>query len=403
MEPISIGILSFNQYGKKYQYSSDTLNNMFSKFDFSRGSPNIIVIGFQESRLFSSTINDKFNRFRNTFRSNDDEYDQNNLMVHVTRYLKNNNYTCVKKHKKKGLGEKGNMFLRGLRLRVYVDNQSLRRKDVKISSLFSVTCGLTNASRVSNISSKFNYLRKSQPFGKGAIGMTIKINDIDFFIVTAHLPFNDKLDDLGQSLRLGCLQQALSSSDVQRKPGFIFGDLNFRIRKNGEGLNLDNFPSNNFEYKDLKGFGLIDTLEKNVNNNLQLQEGVRNEGPTFHPTCKLLTMKKADNDCVMDDEGKISTKCYNRKKVEVVESSTVIIKRVPSYCDRILYSENINFNIRCEKYFALYTNDLKKSDHAAVGGLYTISKKSNLVSSNLNVTSNEPNLSESSDDQQETF
>ena len=112
-------------------------------------------------------------------------------------------------------------------------------------------------------------------------------------------------------------------------------------------------------------------------------EGVLNRGPQFLPTCKMLKGR---------DQGKCSIKDYSvldnlnikeservkrgKKRLETADECYkfgVYNHRVPSYCDRILYSSGPSIKIDCRTYGS-YDNGpiMSRSDHSAVYGTYQI-------------------------------
>lgn len=320
---MKIGIFSFNQSGEKFKPNDVDFNEIFEPY-FNE-NVDILVIGLQESPMFPSFWHSSGN-------------DPNNLMSHMGKFMQSKGYTLVKKGKSFGLGKEG---LRGLRMRIFKKREL---ENTQFLSEFTMNC-------------------KVQKLGKGAIGFTIQTNDKKIFVVNAHLPFNVELENNAYEGRLECMENIIDfikQSGVNK--GFIFGDLNFRIKiENGKNI-PDMFESFNFRKHKLEGNEMIKDelylLMKNPIKDLQFFEGVDQKGPTFMPTCKFNTKKNCEK--IEIDKGIIS--CY-KLTVKRFGKET---DRIPSYCDRIIYTNGIT----CNSYFSVYKDAMKKSDHMGVGGIY---------------------------------
>ena len=88
--------------------------------------------------------------------------------------------------------------------------------------------------------------------------------------------------------------------------------------------------------------------QKNKKNIYFISEGINDMGPLFPPTCKMNV--KRNNE--------LSIKSYKYGKTD---------QRVPSYCDRIFYS-----NLECKEYDIFDFGNISKSDHIALIGKFEL-------------------------------
>ena len=129
--------------------------------------------------------------------------------------------------------------------------------------------------------------------------------------------------------------------------------------------------------------------EKNIEH---FHEGVGNKGPMFLPTCKMIKQKYSQYlDCNQEKFKMNSTKpdridcqckdgdftqcrldyedkqCYKLGKIK---------QRAPSWCDRILYKNEIkNTDMLCKEYSSYdFSQIMAMSDHTAVYGSYIVRK-----------------------------
>lgn len=187
---------------------------------------------------------------------------------------------------------------------------------------------------------------------------------------------------------------------------FIVGDLNYRIIKTNpyplSDLNKEKyiFYSNpdvvlkrvytllsKVETKKLKKY-IDDHDELNLLKRKSIlvkeyKEGIKDMGPQFMPTCKMLinrNIKKCrDNEYEKNSrKEKFVKKSWSKKILTTIDDCYKfghINHRIPSWCDRILYStknENIS-NITCLEYNSFTGSDLiSQSDHTPVYGIYEI-------------------------------
>lgn len=202
-----------------------------------------------------------------------------------------------------------------------------------------------------------------------------------------------------------CLEKLLTlikNDDLK----FVIGDLNYRIVKtnpfpitntNKEKYLFYSHPDavlkrvytllSKVETKKLKKY--IDdhdelSLLKRKNPMVKpYSEGVKDMGPQFMPTCKMMvdrnTKKCRDREYESDSrKEKFVKKSWSKKILTTLDNCYKfghINHRIPSWCDRILYSsKNYNIsNITCLEYNSFSGTDLiSQSDHTPVYGIYEI-------------------------------
>lgn len=184
----------------------------------------------------------------------------------------------------------------------------------------------------------------------------INYSNLSFNYLLQELIFNVKLEGL-------CLdnRDALTSLDVGHV--FFFGDLNYRVfslERNMEERFMDDSAENLREiyrkydelYKELRDGRLL----------LDFQEGIDNRGPLFLPTCKMTKPRKTLE--TADTIGDIFNVGSGQRK--------------PSWCDRILHCDRKDtvHHTMCIEYDRLDEGDtMKKSDHAAIYGVYEFERR----------------------------
>jgi len=175
-------------------------------------------------------------------------------------------------------------------------------------------------------------------------------------IAYCNLSFNYLLQELVFNVQLGTDKEPMDIGHV-----FFFGDLNYRVFSIVSGFENIFLPANpeilkrvwqeNDElYHELKKGRIL----------LDFQEGINGEGPLFLPTCKMKKPRKEidESTCISD--------LFNVGKGQ----------RKPSWCDRILFCDRKESTIKtdCLAYDRLDSGEtMKKSDHAAIYGLFEIS------------------------------
>jgi len=174
-------------------------------------------------------------------------------------------------------------------------------------------------------------------------------------LVKSNLSFNYLLQELVFNVRLDIDREPLDVGHV-----FFFGDLNYRVFSLEKGME-DQFLKNNkntFQKIWKENDELHQELEKG-HILLDFQEGIDNQGPLFLPTCKMKKPRKTI------DEAVYIADIFNTGQGQ----------RKPSWCDRILYCDRAKnkSKTRCMGYNRLDSGKtMKKSDHAAIYGLYII-------------------------------
>ena len=245
-----------------------------------------------------------------------------------------------------GLG-RADPFVRGLRLSIYL-----------------------RANAVGKIRKEYapNTYTNSIFQNKGAVGIRLTLPDKRVLaILNAHLPFDAKsLRDSVHKQDPYIRQDAVfvqnqfynetyrrlfiaPSADVV----IFMGDLNYRMAPylnwsaEQTGTDLLEHPEKAMQGDELR-------YQMNKGNVYALFEGIDNLGPQFLPTCK---MQKGRLSSI---NAEITIESYSLGKED---------QRVPSYCDRILYSSGVN----CLEYDRFDVDMMNKSDHAGVIGLYVVS------------------------------
>lgn len=223
----------------------------------------------------------------------------------------------------------------------------------------------------------------SLPFfqSKGAVASYLKIPGIEpIAFVCAHLPFDAEslkryYEKKDISIRKEAVEKCTEAFNylleelvVDAKLGtdfmrvghtFCFGDLNYRVVGNDDPLTSTHPPISQIE--DIYG-GYDELHLELVNGNIAIpfQEGVEGRGPMFIPTCK---MRKPRKDIIHTQH---VSDLFNIGHGQ----------REPSWCDRILYHDSplTSHCIQCNYYNRFDEGKtMKKSDHAAVIGVYKIS------------------------------
>jgi hypothetical protein len=250
------------------------------------------------------------------------------------------------------------LFLRGLRLSVY----------------------LKNGSRI-----KLRYQSQSYTSSifrnKGGVSIYLSLpNDEVLAIVNTHFPFeSNSLIEMVQKKNFMIRQNSLFAQnsfynemyqkliiESPARPQYIlvFGDLNYRIlpfvnysaKQTGELL-LECIKTNPQEYTNLINKHDELTQQLNKGNIYPFKEGIMNNGPCFAPTCKMKKDRKPGNTKISD---------YSLGKYD---------QRVPSHAGRILYNTLATgrLTFECTEYDRFDYGVMSKSDHTGVLGIFTIS------------------------------
>lgn len=298
-------------------------------------SPDIFVIGFQEDRKPGSYFHSHF----------------------LPTKMKELDYCLLKRTRLMGLGltslqgvKNLDFFERGLRMSVYC------KKNLE-SSIINEEYEM----RTSMGDYGQSYYYDNLFMSKGAIVSYIilpKVGRIAF--ICCHLPFDsnslilckDKdnvfLRQNAINISNVCFNKIIEELVLKRStPDFavIFGDLNYRV-----SYKVFTDPAKQPSLKELYDYDELKSQMKKENI-FAFSEGIDNEGPNFLPTAKL------------DSNRDFKWGKYNQ--------------RIPSWCDRILYSQfkENKYRFNCLKYERFdYGVAMSMSDHAAVLGTYNFLK-----------------------------
>nr|QBK92016.1 MAG: uncharacterized protein LCPAC304_03590 [Pithovirus LCPAC304] len=232
----------------------------------------------------------------------------------------------------------------------------------------------------------------SLPFlqSKGAVASYLKIPGMaPMVFICAHLPFdadsikqaflchdasirgkavercNASFNYLLQELVFNVKLEEFTSFEEKTDIGhiFFFGDLNYRVFSLQRGIEDKFLGANEETLRDL--FLTYDELHQELEKGrirMDFKEGVQNQGPLFLPTCKMRKPRVDPKDAT-DIQDLFNTGEGHRK---------------PSWCDRLLHCDrkDSRYHIICDHYNRLDEGEtMKKSDHAAVLGLYRLEKK----------------------------
>ena len=224
--------------------------------------------------------------------------------------------------------------------------------------------------------------------GKGAVSLNILLPGGEILtVINTHLPFNAK--SLFESKKYQdpmIRQDALLKSNIffnklvqilvyfrddeyftKSDHVLIMGDLNYRVEPYIEysaELTTQNILDNIQDPELHKDVLIHDELyqQREKGNIYYFLEGVDDQGPMFPPTCKMKIEKEEldrESRQSVGDTGVIGTDSYLFGKED---------QRVGSFCDRIVYSENIS----CFEYDRFEYGMMNESDHAGIIGLYEI-------------------------------
>jgi hypothetical protein len=207
---------------------------------------------------------------------------------------------------------------------------------------------------------------------KGSIVIPIKItcgnNHTIINFVNVHLPSNPR----NIEARNNCL---IRSTQILTDTTFVFGDMNYRtsnidvvpqleqsnVIKESNNCGCSKVPTTYIENK-LKNDQLIQELQKQL---YQFKESPI----SFCPSCSFreyndLTLTRNKNRCIINENNPISINLYDTK-------------RYPSWCDRILYKINNDYNFIIEIDHNSYDSEhvTMMSDHALVSLKFSIKIK----------------------------
>lgn len=239
---------------------------------------------------------------------------------------------------------------------------------------------------------------------KGGIGVLVTIKDNTFLFCNLHLPFKSKTlkeltmkegskDKYMERLRdietqTKCLNDVMKDfiSGRQIDSVIIMGDLNYRLSPysydkydrpiNNKDIILNMLRGNEYN----KVYRQYDELRKEMkdgNIDIDFSEGVNNVGITFPPTCKMYNNKPGSIHRVFPIQYYISEGEDNRCYTYFDDSCYKMgyeTYRLPSFCDRILYTNlNKENDIECLEYKSLTSKMINTVDHNLIYGTYKVS------------------------------
>jgi hypothetical protein len=244
---------------------------------------------------------------------------------------------------------------------------------------------------------------------KGGLCINVNIGGNNYSFINCHMPFKsstlkvykkkknyDKYRLPALKEQNKCLNNIIKSFKKKFKSNctIILGDFNYRIKytedEDSHDIHNKLTSQGNLEYLYQERDELhLQMEEKNIE---KFDEGVSNGGPKFLPTCKMIKQKYSEyldcdqakfklnsskperidcqctdgdfSQCKLDYEDK---QCYKLGKIK---------QRAPSWCDRILYKNDIkDTNMVCTEYSSYdFSQIMAMSDHTAVYGSYVIHK-----------------------------
>lgn len=327
-------IYSFNQNGT--HINVDVLNHIYLKIEELEQKPDILVLGFQESRF--------------------------GFEYYLPESKLHNRYELIHKIRLNGIG---NVGIRGLGLYI------CKSENLKIPIEF------TEENWV-----RFNY----QYFGKGAISIVIKILHCKFLFINTHMPYHSSYIGGGINERIDSLNVIYDYiiSKTTHNYLFMLGDFNFRLHfKNSteDNNNLIQYYLKNKNWKLLTYNDELYLLSYFYNNNLNdLNNKKYGKEYGYDLEAPLLSFYKYLLD---KPEFAPSYKVYN-DRTEIQQQNTNIIDldkyycrwntdRTPCWCDRILTANYPGISR------LIYRSDdhilINASDHLPIFSLFDIDNR----------------------------
>ena len=228
------------------------------------------------------------------------------------------NYKLISTTYQQGVGKEG---IRSLNLAIFANQYSSFKFKVRTEEL--------------------SYRCKHQTLGKGAIGTLLNVvspdslSDNSLYIVTTHLPFDDKKPNQANQERIDCLNEMIENFQINETDSFlVFGDLNFRTNLNYD-VQIQDFLQNKKWIRD----SVSEALSKNLN---------------VVKTCKLKLQRNIEE-------------CKSTQYKDCYDLGKENKPRIPSYCDRILFTSDLSL----EGYETIDTGNLNYTDHLMVIGLFS--------------------------------
>lgn len=310
----------------------------------------VVVIGFQEDRYPGSYFHSHF----------------------LPEEMRKIGYELVKRTKLMGVGVtsykgllKGDIFERGIRTSVYAK--------IKLVPLIEKEEEEMRKAIGNDAQSEY-VCSSSLTRSKGATVSYLALPGVGrIAFICCHLPFNSysliaerlyhnpmiRQTELNKTNM--CFNNIVENLVLFNNPVpthvIYFGDFNYRIEDTRSASDLaKEFIKDNKEFiKDM--YDNHDELKEQMSrkNIYEFKEGVKNIGPEFIPTCKMI-------------KGRTEDKYWKTGKLD---------QRIPSWCDRILYNKFVNDNsvLDCIYYDRFDVGKtMKKSDHAAVMAVFELKK-----------------------------
>jgi hypothetical protein len=334
-------IYSFNQNGT--HINVDVLNHIYMKIEELPNKPDIIVLGFQETRF--------------------------GFEYYLPESKLHNRYELIHKVRLNGIG---NVGIRGLGLYV------CKAENVKIPIEF-----------IEENWVRFNY----QYFGKGAVSIVIKIDKCRFLFINTHMPYHVSYHGGGIKERIDSLNVIYDYIISKTRHNYLFmlGDFNFRLHFkikhdnssliSYENANLIELYLKNKSWKllyfndelYLLSYFYNDSLDNLINTKYGEEYGYHLDvpllsfykylldKPEFSPTYKVYNNRTDIQE--MNKESLDLDKYYCRWNTD----------RLPCWCDRILTANYPGINR------LIYTTDdsklINNSDHLPIFSLFNIEDK----------------------------
>ena len=316
--------------------------------------PDLVVIGFQEDRYPGS-------------------YFHSHLLP---QEFGKEGYGMLKRTKLMGVGVttykgilKGDLFERGIRVSIYTKEKLKSLIEKEETELRAV---------IGNDGQEEYVCSSPLTRGKGATVSYVLLPGVGrVAFICCHLPFNGKslLEERKYSNRMirqtdlnecnGCFNKIIESLVVFKSPTpthvIYFGDFNYRVSSQSGASSvakqlIENRKDREYLNSVYKSHDeLLDQMNKG--NIYQFMEGVDGKGPDFLPTCKMVKGRMKDALPVTYD------RVWKTGKED---------QRIPSWCDRILYTttEGVDEKLRkiaCNFYDRFDEGTaMSKSDHAGV-------------------------------------
>lgn len=345
----------------------------YMKTEIDVRQPDVVFVGFQEDAYPGSYFHSHF----------------------LPEEMGKIGYTLLKRTTLKGVGKtsadalmQGKILTRGLRSSVYVKTGF---NDRLVMSETYLKQTLPDDGQLTHLCGLIGSVARNK--GATVSYMGIPGTDNVIALINSHLPFDaDSVKVSMAKFNAMIRQNALFNSDIcfnnifeelvlkQREKGMnishviFMGDLNYRLWTGNipatvVGQMIIGDPHSKELYERL--YREYDELrqQKEKRNIYYMEEGINDEGPRFAPTCKMRIERNmaCDLDPYRQSLPDKPSDCWTLGKQD---------QRVPSWCDRVLYSKldaNSDLNLMCRAYERFDIGDtMKKSDHAGVMAVFDL-------------------------------